>query len=58
MMNNHKSIGKTMQKLFKNVLVGVLCFGILVPEPKKPIKSDSVKTVKPVSKSVRVFIHQ
>jgi hypothetical protein len=46
-----------MQKLLKNLLVAVLCFGVLVPEPKKPV-SDSVKTVKPVSDSVRVFVHQ
>ena len=57
-MNNHKSIGETMQKLLKNVLVGVLCFGILVPEPKKPIKIDGVKVIKKNTDTVRVFIHQ
>jgi hypothetical protein len=47
-----------MQKLLKNLLVAVLCFGVLVPEPKKPVKTGSVKPAKPVSDSVRVFVHQ
>lgn len=47
-----------MQKLLKNLLVAVLCFGVLVPEPKKPIKIDGVKVVKKNVDTVRVFIHQ